>query len=159
MSVNGRRLKLAGYWISQLDKPVLWAAKGSYVVDPAGLVVAIDEDSAFDCSGLVTCGLLRIGAPDHRADWSAQRLANEMPITDKPELGDLGFYGKSWDEVVHVVGCLEGGHVISADGATSKIRTLAEAQKSGARVRVHQGVAYRVGFLGFRSNTYCEERP
>jgi hypothetical protein len=156
--MNARHHLIAGFWVSQLDKPCLWAAKGSFFVDERGQVKQfLEEDSAFDCSGLMTCGLLKVGAPDHRADWNAQAMADLFPPIETPELGDFGFYGSDWQHVIHVVGVLAGGHIVSADGATSSVRTLSEAKKKGAKVRFHNGPLYRTGFLGYRRNYFLEK--
>lgn len=119
--------------IEQLNKPVLWGQKGPDV---------------FDCSGLCTWLLWRIGGPDIRHLENAQALYEHTrelapKTTDAPVPGDLVFYGYSTEAISHVAIWLAGGHVISADGATQRIHDLATAKAAGARVRLHPSIDFR----------------
>jgi cell wall-associated NlpC family hydrolase len=119
--------------IDQLHKPVLWCQKGPDV---------------FDCSGLATWALWRVGGPDMRHLENAQALYNHTrqfapKTTDAPVPGDLVFYGSGPDSIIHVATWLAGGNVVSADGASSHIKDLATARAAGAMVRLHSKVEYR----------------
>ena len=107
-----------------------------------------------DCSETIAIGERAAGLPDRRATHRAQTYADENPDEAKPpKPGDLGFFGKDWAHVIHVVTLTADGHVLSADGATSRITTYEEAEKNpAARVRLHPDVAwYRSApFLGWR---------
>lgn len=119
---------------------------------------------ALDCSETVAIGFKAAtdGKVDQTATHTAQRYFNETRAlleTDKPVPGDLGFYGVADDKVIHVVIYLAGGHVLSADGATSRIKTLEAAKSAGAKVRVHTTPLYRhdVPFRGWRRFTALDE--
>ncbi len=131
----------------QLGKPVLWGSKGPDI---------------FDCSGLLTRGLyeLTLGLPpEQRVDWrathNADRLFTELtPVLGEPAPGDFAFYRPAiplFDgDVEHVVVVIEGGLVITADGASSRIHTLEAAKEAHAIVRVRGDVLYRKNFAGYR---------
>ena len=127
--------------LAHLGAPVLWGAKGPDV---------------FDCSGLVTWCLARVGGPDWKTTHNTDRLWAECPLGNDHQPGDLAFwYSKAEDaaakgDVEHVAICLAGGHILTADGATSHIMSLEGAKASGARVRVRETVHYRPRFAGYR---------
>lgn len=106
---------------------------------------------ALDCSELVALAYKEAGGEDWRSTHTAQKLHDEetRQLVDKevPLPGDLtlhGFHDKDGKlHVVHVGILLAGGKVVSADGATPAIKTLADAQAHGARVRVHETIHYR----------------
>lgn len=146
--------------LTQLGRPVLMSAKGDFYVDPKGTIIKLPAGVlAFDCSGLVSCGIEAVlPAKKLRADHSAQKYWAEAEpfLVVHPEPGDLGFYGVDPDHVVHIVVATVNG-LISADGATKSISTLPDAIKNPmCRVRFHSGVDYRhdVPFLGWRRNLY-----
>jgi cell wall-associated NlpC family hydrolase len=119
--------------LEQLGKKVLWAQKGPDV---------------FDCSGLATWLLKRVDGPDlthidnAQALYDATRALGAGP-TDTPLPGDYVFYGFDEKSIEHVAIWLAGGHVLSADGASSHITTLEQAKAIGAGVHVHMSVMYR----------------
>lgn len=132
--------------IDQMGKPVLM---GGHAPD------------VFDCSELVAWGVLQAGGPDQRETHTAQRYHDEArPLmgVERPEPADIGFYGFSHAQVIHVVIYLAGGHVLSADGATHSVTDLAVAKAHHAAVRVHTGPDYRkdVPFLGWHRNTFVD---
>lgn len=107
-----------------------------------------------DCSDLVARGELVVGLPDRRGTHRAQDYADSNQVeVEAPLLGDLGFCGRDWAHVGHVVICTWGRQVLSADGATEAIRDWEVARgHPGARVRLHPDLAwYRSApFLGWR---------
>lgn len=105
-----------------------------------------------DCSELVANCFIACGLPDRRSTWRAQTFADNLQPIDKPEPGDLGFFGLDWQHVVHVVIYCGPGEIISASGATSRVRTLKEAKARGAKVRSYTTHLYRtdIPFLGWR---------
>ena len=124
-----------------LGKPVVWAAKGP---------------DAFDCSGSVTWCLKSVGGPDLTKTDNAQALHDETralgaPTTEHPLPGDLAFYGVYEGQgdaqkvhIIHVAVVDEFGGVISADGATSSIRSLQQALANPHnRVTRHALIRYR----------------
>lgn len=128
---------------AQIDKPVVWAQRGP---------------DAFDCSGLVTWAMKRAGGPDLTQTDNAQMLHDKTrelgaSQTEQPLPGDLAFYGvyeKMADlselkvHIVHVAVVDEFGGVISADGATPSVRSIAQAMANPHnRVRRHTIIRYR----------------
>lgn len=133
-----------------LGMPVLWGAKGP---------------DAYDCSGVVTASMKKIGGPDltdiensqalhdhsRALGWGPKNLLEYVKATgldghplQKPLPGDLAFYGYSMDRIVHVATVDQYGGAISADGATSQITSLHIALANPShRVRRHAKVDFR----------------
>jgi cell wall-associated NlpC family hydrolase len=133
---------------SLLGSLTLWAQKGP---------------DSFDCSGLVTACVLKVGGPDLRHTHSAQALHDATralePGRDIMLPGDLVFYGHGPDSIEHVAVYDEFGGVVSADGATSHILSPAVAMANPAnRVRRHNTVRYRsdLPFVAVHRNTYVD---
>ncbi len=153
-----RKTDFALWCCEQVGRPALMSAKGDFYVQD-GILQQIVGGFVYDCSGLFTCGLKAMGYPDIRDTHNAQRIADSCPPASvMPEPGDVGFYGKDWEHVTHIVIALAGGHLVSADGATKAITTLAEARKAGAQVRFHAAADYRrdTPFLGWRRNNFLD---
>jgi murein DD-endopeptidase len=126
-------LKLA---LEQMGKPYRWGAKG------------ID---LFDCSGLVTSCLHRLGGPDWRLTHNTDRLLLELPETHSPLPGDLCLYGAK-NDANHVMLWLGScGLVFGASGGGRDTASLEIARKQNACVKVKSSHEYRPDFLGFRS--------
>jgi len=115
-----------------------------------GQVVLLGD---LDCSELVARALRDAGGPDWTKTHTAQRFHDEasrkLVDGEKPLAGDLTFHGFTGEadaklHVVHVGIWLDGGEVLSADGATSKIKTIEEAiANPNCRVRRHPSIRYR----------------
>lgn len=133
----GAREKFIAAVLEQLDKTVLMGA--------------------LDCSELVAIGVKAAGGPDQSKTHWAQRYHDEtrrLGLNEFPRAADLGFYGDDSKHVIHVVIYVGPGQVLSADGATSRIKTLEAAIAAGAKVRMHPSEKYRrdVPFLGWHRN-------
>lgn len=131
----------------QIGKPSLWGAK---------------TGDAFDCSGLVTWLLWQIGGPDLRATHNTDRLWAELDVVPGgPQPGDFVFYRpekpRDENDMEHVAILLEGGLVLTADGASSRIHTLEAAKEAHAIVRIRGDVNYRKRLAGFRSFPLVED--
>lgn len=135
------RVRFLKFLETLIGRPVLWGAKGP---------------EAFDCSGSVTFSLKAIGGPDLTATDNAHALHDKTRelgavATESPLPGDLVFYGiiervglLEKVRFVHVAVLDEFGGVISADGATPNVKTLAQAMANPAnRVRRHSTIRYR----------------
>lgn len=137
------RHRFLSWGIDQLGTPTLWGAKG---------------DDAFDCSGLVTCGYHHLGLADWRESHNTDTLFEELEPTLDPLPGDLVFWApkqpRNAGDVEHVGIVLRGGHLLHASGATSRITTLEQARKVGARVTTNTSIHYRPGFAGFRISPF-----
>lgn len=110
-----------------------------------------------DCSDLVARCELAIGLPDRRATWRAQTYAdNYVEAVGEPLPGDLAFFGNDWQHVAHVAIALARGHVISADGASSYVRTPEQAAAKEAQVNIHRSTGWRSDFLGWRRHPHLD---
>lgn len=118
--------------VAQLTKPVVWGHRGPDV---------------FDCSGLVAWCLEQVGASKKlEIDHNAQLFSDQSRDVELADVipGDLLFYGMSPKQVVHVAIAAAGGTAISADGATPRIITVADALKNDHnRVRLHSTFRFR----------------
>jgi hypothetical protein len=134
------RLAFLGFVLAQEGKPYIWGAKGP---------------DAFDCSGLVTAGLVHVGYADLRQTHNAHGLFRRFPTTLSPKPGDLAFYGRQSaagivEHISHVVVVTgSGDEIIGANGG-NKYTTSAEiAARSGARVKRKPTYLYRPDFIAF----------
>lgn len=114
---------LLNYAMQFVGKFYLWGGEG-----PSG----------FDCSGL-TQELLRSVGADPPGDQTAQTLYDyfkHVGIMDKRECGSLVFYGKDLKSITHVAMMLNDWQVIEAGGGGSKNKTIEDADKNHAMVRI-----------------------
>lgn len=109
-----------------------------------------------DCSETVALGVLAAtdGKVDQRQTHRAQSYYEETrPLlpAERALPADLVFYGtiaanpcKEGNRIIHVAVILEGGKVLSADGATSRITDpVIAAQNPLAKVKIHESVHFR----------------
>lgn len=97
-----------------------------------------DDPSGFDCSGLVVECLKTVGFLDERQDMTANDLWQSFQsyACGLPKRGALVFYFNGDDYATHVAICLDGDYCITADGGGSKIKSMADAVKHNAFVKV-----------------------
>lgn len=132
---------------AKVGAPVLWATKGP---------------DSFDCSGLFTACLYEIGGPDLRHVDNAQGLhdlTRALQVGELPLPGDGVFYGNDDKSIEHVAVYTSNGGIISADGATSRITSLALALANpSCRVRTHNTIHYRsdTPFITVRRNVLVD---
>lgn len=98
-----------------------------------------------DCSGLVIWCLQVFGVLPS-GDWRAQELSTMFPETDTPEAGDLAIYGRSVNEVSHVMMHVSADIVVGASGGNATTKTRADAELRGAMVKV-KPLRYRSDYL------------
>ncbi|MGH9811516.1 MAG: hypothetical protein ACRD4T_00120 [Candidatus Acidiferrales bacterium] len=137
---DDKRTKFVRACLLRWNEPVLWGG--------------------LDCSELVALAELDVRLPDRRGTFRAQDYATyNHEDVEVPSSGDLGFYGASWRQVVHVIVAIDSHHCISADGATKKVTTLDGALARGARVRLHTGHRWYGGasWLGWRRHFELDE--
>lgn len=154
MGMSAERLRLYEWLMEQEGRPYLYGAKGELYRAEDGHV-----EPAYDCSGLVTCGLLHCGGPDWRQTHNAAHLFAELPEVEEPEdllPMDLAFYGDLNDKlevhINHVMLLWGDGRVYGACGGTSKTLTLVQASLRDAKVQFRPRVNYRIqrDFRGYR---------
>lgn len=131
-----KRAQFVEWCQSQLGKPYIWGAKGP---------------DTFDCSGLITAGLLACGHEDWRQTHNSARLFDKLEPVEKPEVGDFAFYGPP-HRVTHVMVVWFDGQVYGASGGNRDTIT----PRPGAAVQTKRRVFYRRDFRGFRKNPLKE---
>lgn len=138
------RTRFLDFVLSQIDKPCCWGCKGP---------------DAFDCSGLVTCGILAAGGEDMRHTHNANKLGAEtrqLQPMERPLPGDLILFDAEGDGLDEHVGIVKDAKTaIDASGATHAVTSIEEAVRHHARVRLHDGLQYRPGSRLHR-NTYLD---
>lgn len=114
---------------------------------------------ALDCSEAVAIGVRAASdgklkqSDTHRAQTYHDQT-RKLGLDEPPMPGDLGFFGRDRASIVHVVIFIAPGRILSADGATSRIKNVDEAKLARARVRFHVDEKYRndVPFQGWHRN-------
>lgn len=104
-----------------------------------------DDPSGFDCSGLVLEVLKSVGLVKHSIDVTANYLylTFQKQKKNKGGMGCLVFWF-SGDTAIHVEMMVDGQHVIGASGGGSKTKTIADAIKQNAFVKMRP-IDYRGG--------------
>lgn len=90
-----------------------------YVGIPYKLGGNVTQDGGLDCSGLVLEGLRSVGKwdkSDNTARGIFHTLVKQTNMRDKPQPGDLLFFGASRGEISHVAVCLNEFQMIEAGG-------------------------------------------
>lgn len=115
---------------AQEGAPYVWAGKGESVL--GALHPFTDKNGkpqlVFDCSGLVTWALRRVGFKPRGEFW-ADRMWKEWPHTNAPEPGDLVLYGIG--KATHVEVLMPDGRffgAIGGDSSTDKPTPKAKVQ-------------------------------
>jgi predicted RNA-binding Zn-ribbon protein involved in translation (DUF1610 family) len=147
------RTNLRDWLTRQLGKPYLWNAKGE--VHIIGGQVSTE---CYDCSGLVTSGLMAVGYPTRcphcgltMKGWhNCRRLFFELRMTEKPQPLDLAFYGPDPDSVEHVMFVWGDGRVMGACGGNKHSTDPMQSLRSGQKVQFRHSPNYRPGLLGYR---------
>lgn len=143
-AVDPLRVRLIEWAQHQAGCLYVWGGKGERWGGHDGPVV-------YDCSGLVTCGLLYLGLPDWRQTHNAARLYEALePVPALQVMPmDLAFYGQP-HHISHVMFHWSDGRVYGAAGGNSSTVTPELAMKIGACVRYRDSHMYRPDFRGFR---------
>lgn len=95
----------------------------------------------YDCSGFVQECLRSIGE-DPRGDQTAQDLWDYFAsihvghYSRRPKRGDLLFFGKDLNSVGHIAIALDSKTMIECGGGNSNTKTLQQAARDNAMVRV-----------------------
>lgn len=128
------RRRAVSYLQSWLGTPYLWAG---------------DDFSGFDCSGLVLEVLKSVGLVKHGIDVTANYLYLTFKKHEKNKggMGCLVFWFRG-DTAIHVEMMVDGLHVVGASGGGSKTKTIADAIKHNAFVKMrpidYRGKDYRI---------------
>jgi hypothetical protein len=126
------------------------------------------EEPSADCSGLTIALLQRLGklplvdSTGHQWDAPAQGIARYFEAKAGVEdvaTGDLVFYGRAWDRVVHVMFWLGPLVLPAGERVTTAVvgmcggqrgMTAAKARLIGANCWVRLAATYRGDLLGFK---------
>lgn len=97
-----------------------------------------DDPDGFDCSGLVIECLKSIGYLFDKEDYSAEGLWKIYKSSQIPNAsaGCLVFYFDTDDKAYHVGICIDEWHCINADGGNSKCKTVQDAKKFDAFIKI-----------------------
>jgi murein DD-endopeptidase len=135
-----------GYVSLQDGAPYVWGGKETHVFVDGALHRHAFGFNVFDCSGLVTCGIKAAGGKDMRASHSANVMWAEWDEVEKPEAGDLVFYGMG-STATHVEVVMPDGRYF---GALNGSRHTVIPNPEKARVRYR--LTARPDLIGFRRN-------
>ena len=108
-----------------------------------------DDPSGFDCSGLIVEVLKSVGLMRPSLDMSANSLFQcfKEGFTDKPGFGKLVFWFNA-NKAIHVEMMVDNDHVIGASGGGSKTKTISDAIKHNAFVKMrplnYRGLNYKI---------------
>lgn len=131
---------LTEYALSFLGVPYIWGGQNRLV--------------GVDCSGFAQM-IAQAGGIDPSGDQTAQALYDHFHRTSGiegiPQWGAFAFYGESVLKISHVAWCLNPYQIIHAGGGDSTCKTLVDAMKKGACVRVD--------VLDYRSDRVAVIRP
>jgi len=112
---------LKAYSWSLVGKPYVWGGEGV----------------AFDCSGLCLELMWAMGiGPGY--DMTANSIRNFLRrngSASEPRFGALSFYGTK-KKITHMGFCIDHKYMIEAGGGGSKVKTVEDAIKYGATVRI-----------------------
>jgi len=97
-----------------------------------------------DCSGLVCEGLKSVGFLKTREDLTSQQIyerLQDVPYalsTDRRMVkgGEIIFFGKSADKITHIAVAINAWQMIEAGGGDSRVKTVEDAIKRNASVRI-----------------------
>jgi cell wall-associated NlpC family hydrolase len=125
---------LTNYAITFLGQPYKWGGNNPL--------------EGYDCSGFIQEVLASIGY-DPPCDQTAQTLFNYFykdDLVSEPKAGAIAFYGHGQDKIRHVALCLNDFQIIEAAGGNSETRTIKDAARDDAFIRVRP-VMHRRDFI------------
>lgn len=100
-----------------------------------------DDPEGFDCSGMVIDGLQAIGRFPVHLDATADGLwhrfkSAEVNLRARP--GSLLFWFNNKGKAIHVAVALDKEYCITADGGGSRVKTIEDAKKYNAYVKIRR---------------------
>lgn len=108
-----------------------------------------DDPSGFDCSGLIVEVLQAVGLVQHRLDLTADALYRRYRSRSR-QRGSKGYLvfwlNDMQDKAIHVEMMIDNYHTIGASGGGSKTKTIADAVRDNAFVKMRP--------LGYRGLNY-----
>jgi len=110
-----------------------------------------DDPSGFDCSGLIVEVLQGVGLIPHKSDYTANALYGIFKDRKRSHgrKGHLVFWMNSTqDRMIHVEMMVDNYHVVGASGGGSKTKTIADAIRDNAFVKMrplgYRGLNYKI---------------
>jgi cell wall-associated NlpC family hydrolase len=108
-----------------------------------------DDPGSFDCSGFVIECLKSVGILPRKGDWTADGLSKKFVGVADQKPGDLVMWANSGGRrYIHVEICIGNGLAIGASGGGSKTRTIKDAMKHNAFIKVRP-INSRLGLTGY----------
>ena len=96
-----------------------------------------DDPSSFDCSGFVIECLKSVGILPREGDWTAHGLSERFVGITEPKPGDLVMWANAeGTRFIHVEIYIGSGLSIGASGGGSKTKTIKDAIKHNAFIKV-----------------------
>ncbi len=141
--------------------PYVWGGRGNVIFVKGGVVPNTFFDKfVFDCSGLITYTLWKLGEmgiitnlPDMRGTHNTDIMFAQFPKTDAREVGTLLFWGRNKNDpndTDHVAIDMGRGFILDASGGGSTTLTPQDARLKNAMVRMHYNRRDPKTFLGAR---------
>lgn len=123
---------------------IAWSYKGTFYTWGG------DDPSGFDCSGLIIECLKSTGDLPRGGDWRARDLFKMFRRVERQHIqkSDLVFWANAQGIIIHVEIMLNDTLSIGASGGGGKTKTLEDAIKSNAFIKIRP-VDSRKGLYGF----------
>lgn len=118
-----------------------------------------DDPSGFDCSGLICEGLQAFGKMPRFADYTADQLCKMFPAVEPSNLlpGCLVFWLDSSGRAVHVEAIWHKTRFsLGASGGDSTVRTIADAIRKNAFIKIRPWASRQQGVVVFRDPFHTE---
>ncbi|GAG41369.1 unnamed protein product [marine sediment metagenome] len=111
-----------------------------------------DDPSGFDCSGLIVEVLQSVGMIRHKSDYTADGLWHIFKRREVKGGGRNGclifWFNNTQEKAIHVEMLVDNYHSIGASGGGRKTRTIADAIKHNAfvkmRPKIYRGLNFKV---------------
>ena len=135
--INSKREVAVAAMIAQLNNPYIWGGNSPL------------QDEGGDCSGSIRFALDEAQVIPHGSDYTSWQFADMFTETDAMREGVLVFFKNGGasriNHVEMVLGWVDGEWwTIGATGGDRSTRTLEDAQKRDARVKMHPMPSGRV---------------
>lgn len=129
------------YITNSIGSPYIWGGDGNLNEKhlPEGLGFFKYIVKGFDCSGYIQYLLTPLGL-DPKGDQTSGMLhdyfLNNGIVLNSPNFGNLLFFGKNTSSITHIAMAINNDLMVESGGGGSKNKTIEDANKNGASVRI-----------------------